>query len=198
MAQIPASPWMTDPEVKLFSKWLPFGCTALEFGSGGSTRFFFENGAKQLSSVEGDGNWIESLVADPFLAFFLGKGRLKIHMPDIGPIRENSCSNPAGDVSPKWLNYHNEIWELIDCSALNFILIDGRFRLACALQSIVYCEQKPLLLFHDFWNRPVYHPILEFVDVLDRAETSAVLRQKDVVDWRKLTVCLQRAQFDPS
>ena len=41
MVHVPAAPWMTESEIQLFARWLPFGCIALEFGVGGSTRFFF-------------------------------------------------------------------------------------------------------------------------------------------------------------
>lgn len=56
------------------------------------------------------------------------------------------------------------------------------------------------MFIHDFWNRTEYHDILQFVDVLDRADTAVVLRQKplDSSDWRKLALCLQKYQFDPS
>ena len=44
MVSVSSMPWMTENEVRLFARWIPLGCIALEFGSGGSTRFFFENG----------------------------------------------------------------------------------------------------------------------------------------------------------
>ena len=197
MVSVSSMPWMTENEVRLFARWIPLGCIALEFGSGGSTRFFFENGGGSLASVEGDAVWVQSLLEDAFLNFFIKKRRLKIFQPDIGPVRQNACSLPAGKATPLWLNYHAGIWNKIDSEALTFILIDGRFRCACALQSIIHCKQKPILLMHDFWNRPQYHPILEFTDVLDRVDSLVVLRQKDVVDLTRVAFCLKCVQFDP-
>lgn len=198
MVHVPAAPWMTESEIQLFARWLPFGCIALEFGVGGSTRFFFENGGFKLASVEGDRAWGQSILEDPFLAFFIKNGRLSLHLPDIGPILPDACSTPQDPPMPQWLHYHSEIWDNIDCANLGFILIDGRFRLSCALQSIIRCAQRPTVLMHDFWNRPMYHPVLEFMDVLDRDGSLVVLRQKESIDWRKLVRCLQRSQFDPS
>ena len=198
MVNIPAKPLMTESEIALFAKWIPFGGFALEFGCGGSSRFFFEKGVDKLVSVEGDKVWGESLLQDRFLSFFIQKKRFNIYLPFIGPIQPNFYSTPAGHPSYLWVNYHTAIWELIDGNKLDFILIDGRFRLACALQSILHCHQKPYILIHDFWNRNQYHPILNFMDVIDKAETSVVLKQKDNLDWRNLCILLQKVQFDPA
>ncbi|MFT3670013.1 MAG: hypothetical protein QM795_15910 [Pseudoxanthomonas sp.] len=138
--------------------------------------------------------------ADAFLGHFIRKGRLNVFQPDIGPLLEGGCSTPQGDASILWINYHAEIWEYIDATSLDFICIDGRFRLSCALQSILHCAHRPIMFMHDFWNRPEYHAVLQFTDVLGRGDTAVVLRQKslDSSSWRSLALCLQKSQFDPS
>ena len=195
MVEIPATPWMHEKEISLFAKWLPHGGNALEFGCGGSTRFFFERGIFHLTSVEGDTVWGQSVLTDPFLSFFIHKERLQFILPKIGPVGKHSM--PVGPPTPLWLKYHSAVWDIFDCNALDFILIDGRFRLACAIQSIVHCPQKPIVFIHDFWNRKEYHPILNFMDILDRIETSVVLKQKKRIHWRNLFLLLQKIQFDP-
>lgn len=130
---MPTQPWMTESETGLYLRHLPHGCTALEFGAGGSTRFFFDNGGYKLTSVEGDGKWCARIRDDAFLGYFIRKGRLKVFQPDIGPLVEGGCSTPQGDASIAWSNYHTEIWNLVEVASLDFICIDGRFRLSCAL-----------------------------------------------------------------
>lgn len=191
----PQKPWMTDEELECFRKWIPKGKAALEFGMGGSTRFFFENGIARLDSVESDPAWVKAMVHDPFLAFFIRKKRLFLHYADIGPVREHGIPRTAPH--PAWLAYHQSIWQSIDTNILKLILIDGRFRLACACQALLRCPQHPPLLIHDFSCRPEYHAILEFTDVLDSAGTTMVLRQKQDVDFRALALVLQNAQFEP-
>ena len=186
---------MTDEEVECFRRWIPKGGAALEFGMGGSTRFFFENGIGRLNSVESDPTWVSALAGDPFLAFFIRKNRLTLHHADIGPVREHGL--PLGNAQPRWLRYHQEIWNIITGNTLDMVLIDGRFRLACACQVLLHCPQFPPMLIHDFSCRPEYHAILAFTDVLDSAGTTAVLKQKPDADIRKAAILLQHTQFTP-
>ena len=191
----PPKPWMTDEETECFRRWIPKGGAALEFGMGGSTRFFFENGIARLHSVESDPAWVAAMEQDPFFAFFIRKKRLFLQHADIGPVRQHGI--PNSQPHPVWLRYHQQIWKSVDSERLNFILIDGRFRLACACQTLLRCPQRPPLLIHDFSCRPWYHAILTFVDVLESAGTSVVLQQKVDADIRKVALLLQYAQFDP-
>ena len=191
----PRKPWMTDEELECFRKWIPQGKAALEFGMGGSTRFFFENGIARLDSVESDPSWLKAMAHDPFLAHFIRKKRLLLHYADIGPVRQHGL--PRSMQHPSWITYHQSVWQSVDANTLALILIDGRFRLACACQALLRCTRRPPLLIHDFSGRPEYHAILEFTDVLDSAGTSVVLRQKQDVDFRALALVLQSAQFEP-
>ena len=61
-------------------------------------------------------------------------------------------------------------------------LVDGRFRMACALELIrsayVDCEHSKVLI-HDFWNRPYYHAIvMKWYTAIDRVDTLAVFTCK--------------------
>lgn len=191
----PQKPWMTDEELDCFLRWIPKGGTGVEFGMGGSTRAFFENGIALLHSVESDPAWVAAMARDPFLAFFIRKNRLYLHHADIGPVRQHGLPNSSPH--PKWLTYHQQVWDSLNSATLDLVFIDGRFRLACACQAILRCAQRPPLLIHDFSCRPQYHPILEFADVLDQAGTTVVIQQKPDSDARKVALLLQRTQFDP-
>ena len=190
----PQKPWMTDEETECFRKWIPKSGVVLEFGMGGSTRLFCETGIARLDSVESDPAWVAAMAGDPFLAFFIRKNRLFLHHADIGPVREHGL--PISQPHPGWLRYHQQVWESINADALDMVLIDGRFRLACACQVLLRCPQRPLLLIHDFSCRPHYHAILAFTDVKDSVGTTVVLRQKPDINIRKLALVLQYAQFD--
>ena len=45
-------------------------------------------------------------------------------------------------------------------------LVDGRFRVACALKLLPFLTQDSVLFMHDFWRRPMYHAVLDFHDVI--------------------------------
>lgn len=193
---IPDAPHMDNNEIALFRKYIPSGGRALEFGCGGSTRFFFGNGIEKLFSVENDIKWAQCVLNDNFLRPFVQAERLKLFMIDIGPLKENAWGIPDGMPTHLWLKYHSEVWSCIESGKLDFILIDGRFRVACALKTILYCKQRPLVFIHDFWNRAQYFPILSFMNVIDRIDTSVVLQQKWRIDWRAFCMMLQHYQLN--
>ena len=115
---------------------------------------------------------------------------------DIGPII--SFGRPEAQTPDVcWLNYHQYCWSKFSERDFDFILIDGRFRVACTCQSLLRCN-KPGVLFaiHDFWNRPEYHILLKFFDVIDRADSLGIFKAKQKIDWQELNLVLQDHQFD--
>jgi hypothetical protein len=57
------------------------------------------------------------------------------------------------------------------------ILVDGRFRVACALHALDYLDDKGILLVHDYTNRPQYHVIEQFYHKIGGVETLAVFQK---------------------
>lgn len=60
-------------------------------------------------------------------------------------------------------------------------LVDGRYRIACALKLLHYLSPNSVLFVHDFWLRTEslgYKVILDFYDVLGYARSLVVLRKK--------------------
>ncbi len=174
------------------------GRVALGFGLSETARFMFDNAVWNLQAVDDDLNWIKGIGADRFFAFFLQKGRLLLHHADMGP--QQAWGYPATSPNPLWLRYHQEVWrKVIDPQRINFIFLDGRFRVACACQSLLRCKHDLTMYIHDFWPRPNYHVLLEFMDVLNRAGSAAVLRLAEPENpetWRKIALTLQAHQFD--
>lgn len=60
----------------------------------------------------------------------------------------------------------------------NLILIDGRFRVACGLNVFKQIDNNVLVYIHDFNNRKHYHILLDYFDVVEKADRSVVLRKK--------------------
>lgn len=60
--------------------------------------------------------------------------------------------------------------ELGPRGAADAVLVDGRFRVACALAALRHVRPGGVLMVHD-WDRGAYHaPVLEFYDVVEVAE----------------------------
>eukprot|EP00922_Rhytidocystis_sp_ex-Travisia-forbesii_P017217 GHVS01025678.1.p1 GENE.GHVS01025678.1~~GHVS01025678.1.p1 ORF type:complete len:491 (+),score=75.58 GHVS01025678.1:157-1629(+) len=52
----------------------------------------------------------------------------------------------------------------------DIVFIDGRYRVACALMTLLYVQPQSVVLIHDFWGRPAYTRstiLSDFYDVLN-------------------------------
>lgn len=189
-------PHMSDGEFALLQKYTPTGAV-LEFGAGGSSAFFAEHGVERLISVEADREWIHQLLlGHETLRKWAKTNRWKPIFADIGPVA--AWSEPSSKTPLiNWLNYHYDVWSHIDSQNLKFILIDGRFRVSCALQYLLRSQRAFVpVAIHDFWNREYYHCLLQFFDVVDQEDTMVVFLKKKKIIWKNLSLCLLRHQLD--
>lgn len=189
-------PQMSEAEVALMDKYTPNGCI-LEFGAGGSSAFFAKKGVQQLISVESDREWINRmLLSNSTLREWAKARRWSPFHVEIGATGEWGFPlSHKPDVA--WLNYHQFIWDAVDASKLDFVLVDGRFRVACTLQLLLRTREKtPLIMVHDFSPREYYHVLLKFFDVIEQADTAVILERKEPVPFADVALCLQMYQFD--
>lgn len=174
---IPEAPFMTPNERALFKESLQAARRYFEFGSGGSTVWAVNQGLT-VFGVESDDQWVNGLKGK------LGE-RCQVKAVDIGPTREwgypVSLDNAElfADYSKEILNHKGEF---------DLILVDGRFRVACvmaAIQHILMQADDPeaaRIFVHDFWNRPNYHVVLEFLETVKRSESAGVFKVKSNID----------------
>lgn len=131
----------------------------LEFGSGGSTFLFSEN-AKFTTSVESDiyfSKMIEKTLRK--------KGQIEkthIYWASIGPTK--SYGQPLFLLERffrhRYINYFNKIFQESknSCKA-EIVFIDGRFRVACAMSSLLNIKQDFKIIVDDYFDRPEYFDI---------------------------------------
>ena len=190
---VPSLPHMNDEELRLFWQSIPKGGVCLEFGMGGSTRLFFVRGAATLYSVEGDLNYAEAVCDDTLLRAKIAARNFFPIYAEIGQVR--GWGTPIGPPTCSWLRYHHTIWERIPAKDVDFVLIDGRFRVACALQCFLRCRPDCVYLMHDFTFRPEYHLVLKHADIVEQAASSVLLKRHAWVDYKKMLLDLLNAQF---
>ena len=63
---------------------------------------------------------------------------------------------------------------------IDTVMIDGRFRVACCLKCFDIIGKDCLVIFDDFLDRPHYHVVLDYYDVIDQTTDNrmVVLRKK--------------------
>lgn len=184
-------PHMTKPEQDTFLRYLENSYFLLEFGCGGSTALAGASGVKKIISVDSDRAWLTKvagaaeLQSATFLPFFA----------DIGSTQ--AWGMPSDETQAlKWPTYYTTVWPHFS-ETPDLIFVDGRFRVACALYSLLKCQSNSVYVIHDFWNREHYHCVLDFFDCVDRADTLGVFTAKETIDWRMLAIALQAHALDP-
>ena len=156
-------PKMTRSETRLLYKYVAGKDLFLEFGSGTSTLFAAATGVKCIISVETDPLWIARLRCDDRLK---GADVSFLHA-DIGPTER--YGNPADESRrANWPNYSRLPWP----AKPSVTLVDGRFRVACALTAALHTDQP--ILVHDYFGRPAYEAIERNLNLIDKADTLAV------------------------
>ena len=170
-------PHMSAAEIAQVELQLAGRASLLEFGCGGSTLVAARQ-VQRIVGVDSDPAWlarVQEAVAGDAVDF-------TPYHADIGPVGD--WGYPADERRLRdWPRYHTQIWRHLSGSP-DAVLIDGRFRVACLLQSIIHCKPDCVFLFHDFANRPHYHGVLKHTDVLARVDTLAVLRARQQVDGK--------------
>jgi hypothetical protein len=148
-------PQMSDAELSLFKAVLAKSTRYLEFGCGGSTALASLQRKEWIIAVDSSGDWIKKVsdhcansVTRPLL----------LHA-NIGPI--GGWGYPTDPASqPLWVGYQQGVFRALPQSReADFVMVDGRFRVACFAQAILNCSPATLIAVHDFTSRPHYHVI---------------------------------------
>ncbi|MWB77210.1 hypothetical protein GLS40_04160 [Pseudooceanicola sp. 216_PA32_1] len=132
----------------------------LEYGSGGSTVLAGEMPGKRVFSVESDPDWA-AMMRDWFAQTPPASPVEVIHA-DIGPTKE--WGHPKSHHG--WRSYPAYplgVWELDEIPHPDVVLVDGRFRVGCALATAFRAQRPVVLLFDDYAGRQAYHVIEDYL-----------------------------------
>lgn len=172
-------PAMSPAEQRLLRHAAAGAEVAVEFGCGGSTLLLLEEIGGPLVSVESDPQWLSRLSEQPACAKAADSGRWRGIHADLGPVGNWGWPRDSARYADGPL-YWNAPWLL--CPAPGFVLVDGRFRVACALGAFARLAPEGLVALHDFWGREHYRGLLEFADLVGTAASLVLLRPKPGIE----------------
>lgn len=157
-----AVPAMEDVGVRFLDQAMDTSIVFLEYGCGGSTLFAAtKKNIPYIISVDSDKNWsdrVRSLMPKTCISH--------IKHVDIGPVGE--WGKPIDLSGTKnYFRYPSEPWKISRKESLipDTILIDGRFRVACFLYSLLNARVGTRIIFDDYFNRPFYFEVEKFCSV---------------------------------
>ena len=160
---ISEDPFIDKESLEFFKTQIKKSEVILEYGSGGSTLFANKLG-KEVYSVESDYYFyrkIESLLKTK-------NNKTQIFFSNIGITGSYGIpifKYPYKFRLQRWKNYVQKPWLNLKNNKLpDLVFIDGRFRVACFLYSIIKLKSYPKakIIIDDFASRPEYHVVKQY------------------------------------
>lgn len=189
---------MSSGEKAIFDEAIRGASHYLEFGMGGSTLRAIQKSKAIIYTVESSPEWVAHMRG--YVSIRRSeKTRLRIFPVEIGPV--GNWGYPASDdFKDKFESYSSNVFRLIDPGLVDLALVDGRFRVACALKLIMECHENTRIriMVHDFWERSHYHSLLKYLDVVKRTDSLALFSIKKDVDLNLVKNDYDEYKFTPA
>jgi hypothetical protein len=188
--------WMSDAEIECARRYMRQSKVYLEFGCGGSTQLAAEAGVSLLFSVDSNKDWVKRCRKQPWIAAMVASGRATLVPVKVGPL--GRLGFPADESQrARWPNYSLAIWEKMGNTLPDTVLIDGRWRVSTAVQSLLRCPPETIMMFHDYTLRKTYRQIAPFIETIEEVETLLVYRARLDMDVRALAALGFATLFQP-
>ena len=160
---VPDQPHMEQEGIRLLDEHLRKARVFLEYGAGGSSVMAARSAVEKIYSVESDPAFLRA-VQEKIAGIGIQPNRyVPLHV-DIGPT--GAWGHPSSkEFSHRWPHYPQAPWDRLkqDQKKPDLILIDGRFRVATLLASLLHAPAGCTILFDDYADRAWYHAVETFL-----------------------------------
>jgi glycosyltransferase involved in cell wall biosynthesis len=168
---------MRYDEILVFLKYLKECKYYFEYGCGGSTMLVSKlNNIKNIESVDNIKEWITILQQNNYIDERINDKTLKINYIDTNGDK-NNWGRPLNNLPIKNYELYQSSIKKCDFKP-DIIFIDGRFRVACAINSLSIMTDDTVLLIHDYTHRKEYHILEEFFVKIETIFSLNVFKRK--------------------
>lgn len=155
-----------------------------EYGVGASTIWIDGHTDARIVSVDTSKEWIDKVSAS------LPYGKHSLTAIDVGPLGD--WGMPLDFSARKnFQDYVEGPWKQGEDAEL--VLIDGRFRISCFLNTLLRGNAGTNIIFDDYWERPTYHVVEEFIEPARKSARQALFIIPERLD--KTSILSARDQF---
>ena len=175
-----------DGDDHLFKQYLINCNVYFEYGVGASTRWVLENTKSNIISVDTDKKWINTINVSN------QSSRIKLNWINLGDL-ENWGRPKSYEYRDRFIHYISNVWKFNEKA--DVILIDGRFRVACFLYSLINAKTNSYIIFDDYNNRPYYHIIEEIVPVYKIYGRQALFKVPKLFDKKSAQKLLKKFMY---
>ena len=198
---VSAEPHLDGPALAHFRDVLASTSHYLEYGSGASTIAAWQS-ATTVVSVDNDRRYLRA-VATALAKSAITPARFSLIHVNTGISKRWGFplfKAPTRRRLQRWQRYAAAPWTFLDAHAIqpDTILVDGRFRVACVLESLLHLREgsRCTILVDDYSDRPEYSIIETFATHEARYGSMAVLRKKTDFDRAECVRVLRHFQRD--
>lgn len=174
----PETPMLFDGDDEVFLAALRDARVYFEYGVGLSTNWVDQNTDARIVSVDTSREWIDHVKAS------LSRDGHSINFIDLGPIG-NWGMPESFEKRDKFIDYVEGPWSF--ASDADVVLIDGRFRIACFLNSLLRANAGTKIIFDDYAERKSLHVVSEYLAPSMVAARQALFIVPDSLDTKSIT-----------
>ncbi|MFJ5446641.1 hypothetical protein ACIKP9_10425 [Methylobacillus methanolivorans] len=180
-ADISDQPHMEQEGIDCLQAYLKSAQVYLEYGAGGSTLLAATQGVEHIYSVDSDVGFLNAVKAKLVQQGLASCYRF--YHADIGPTGEWGWPTEPASAS-QWPAYSHAVWHMLKIAnhSPDLILVDGRFRVASFLLTLLSARAGAVILFDDYFDRPYYHVVEKFIRPICGAGRMAVFRCEEDLD----------------
>jgi hypothetical protein len=192
---VPSQPMLGLDEIKAIARLSSPNGDFLEYGAGGSTAYIAVR-SKSLTTIESDAKFLKAVIKEN-----LEYGNINFLHGDIGPTK--SFGQPISLLSwkyrKKWPNYALLPWIADSCPRrYSSIFIDGRFRVACVLVTLIHnAVEEYEILIDDYYLRSEYFGVEKILKNPARIGNAALFSvKKSELNSREIEELLDSYTYD--
>ena len=157
-----------DGDDALFKSLAKDCSTYFEYGCGKSTNWMLENTDAKIQSVDSDLSWVQKVKLNLKAN---DTQRCQVNWVDIGKV--GKWGYPLTfEKRENFIQYVTNLWKSLDNPEI--VLIDGRFRVACFLASVMYSQPGTMIIFDDYMERELYKVAEEFLPIYETCGRQAL------------------------
>lgn len=169
---------MTPSEVNLLTAFMDRCEHYFEYGMGGSTYLASKSVKKSITAIDSDPTWIEKVKQN------IGETELCVSLQhvDIGKI--GGWGTPIGLESKDKFPSYSKFINNVNVDEIDLCLVDGRFRVACFLESLARLRSDSIIAIHDYAVRGKYHVVEEYARPIASVEQLTFFVRRPLVSIR--------------
>jgi hypothetical protein len=181
-------PHMDEDTLEFFLESVKKANVYVEYGAGGSTAAAFRTSKAKIISVESDKWWL-----DMVYNFMPGDtSRVDACHIDLGKV-----TNWGFPMSPNVDGSVYCSWPWTRTNKADLVLVDGRFRVACLVKTLIEAEPGTTVIFEDYVGRDFYHAAEKVTQPKRKIGRSALFVVPNSLDRNLADIVLKRHLKDP-